>query len=114
MAEDVVRARGWCQWNPDHGRRSDHRLIYHGVARFRVVYEGSSLELCEDCATLDRFKSLKKERIPYRTGHTCDTPGIYRSQCSCAVEAAVTAGESFPHCRRCLSFVDWELVRTVT
>lgn len=71
MAEGVLKDVWLCEWSPEHGRplRGGDALVHQAGACFVVYLEdGSSLRLCEDCTKLDRFKSAKKERLPWSVG----------------------------------------------
>jgi len=45
------------------------------------------------------------------TGQTCQTSGIYRSDCSCHTQIALSRGERFPPCGGCLRAVNWRLIQ---
>ena len=45
------------------------------------------------------------------TGHKSKQSGIYRSDCGCGTEIALSNGETFPPCRSCRRAVNWTLVR---
>lgn len=44
------------------------------------------------------------------TGQTCQTSGIYASDCG-HVRIALSKGETFPPCRECRRAVNWRLVQ---
>jgi hypothetical protein len=45
------------------------------------------------------------------TGHKCEQSGIYRGNCSCRTEIALSKGDTYPPCRTCSKGVTWTLVR---
>lgn len=46
-----------------------------------------------------------------RTGLTATQSGIYRGDCQCSKEIALSKGETFPPCNGCRQAVNWALVR---
>jgi hypothetical protein len=48
------------------------------------------------------------------TGNSCQAPGFYESDCSCARVIRLGAGEDFPPCAECLQMVTWELLAPAT
>ena len=45
------------------------------------------------------------------TGSECKTSGIYRGDCTCEKEIALSKSETFPPCSGCREAVNWMLVR---
>ncbi len=45
------------------------------------------------------------------TGHSCPQSGIWRGNCHCSREIALSKGERFPPCHSCHNAVTWTLVR---
>ena len=49
-----------------------------------------------------------------KTGSSNQTSGIYRGDCSCSKEIALSNGETFPPCSSCHKAVNWTLVRATS
>ena len=45
------------------------------------------------------------------TGSECPMSGIYRGDCTCSKEIALSKGETFPPCSGCKKTINWTLVR---
>jgi hypothetical protein len=45
------------------------------------------------------------------TGHKCEQSGIYRTECTCHNEIALSKGDTFPPCGQCKKAVSYTLVR---
>ena len=46
-----------------------------------------------------------------KTGSECQTSGIYKGDCTCGREIALSKSETFPPCSSCRKAVNWILVR---
>jgi len=74
------------------------------TAPHRESYNNESRRASRAQATSERTTSMNS------TGHPCPQSGIWRGDCACRTELALSKGDIFPPCRACRRAINYILV----